>query len=873
MKVSPKPALLIALFALSTTSAHAGAYNFGGNCPSQGAWTQQALQQTGIIKDAIRKLKDNPACKGLETVITDLQAAATELEIPKGEENQETRLESLPTEMNALQKTLTDGNSVNSDASTMLLNRTIEAATISSDISSSTSLGAVTNGLANSSTAVKTGGLSLLYKKLKAPTMKGLELATKVMQILPQYDECLIGQPSQGLAIIAGSVKVAAAMSASGEGVGDKLGNAIASLMNMLRERKFTLALRELDETEFWFSMSCLIESSTKNYCDAQDAQEIMKYSQDQYKASMNKIKTADRTAPTYDNPLEGYYLLVRELPKISSWLQKVQFGVSPKLAADANFKNKIWEQVTDLTKSVNSLTGFFNEQMLFMRELTDVEAKRNQLFEVIHAISGKMSGGAEGGGADGTQFFSTTVNGSLLPFYLIGRDIIPEACRPTELRPMGQDWEMWMKTSGANGGFIADFADPDKLAIVVESRMNEIIAAASAKSSAYFRQRLVVDMPNLVAQTLTSQYMTIRKAFENVYNYLVRFENKLNKDDMDVILIPNVRQTKIKIQKFLKSYDALHQLGKEMANTKSSMDDVTLDPKVNEAAKQVIDTVYNEFNVLFQKDTYLTNRLTTFIEKDFAMRVRAGTNMTPYQKDLMVINQENLLQKLTEVHGLNPTKAQQDLAAAQMINKRNIESIEEVFSDSLYRMIANVKAVVDGKGDAGFQATIDARLAKEKRALMKVSTNFRLPFDPGVQAGMFLSSWLFGKTIIKNANPDLYQAPKNAKHIMGIDDKFGSFARMQAMFCAQTLSFERRSVFYDICKNTSLKSFYVDKPELNLDYNKYLPDNMFTPIKIRQSPELTGKNICAMNEFSIRNIVQWLKDQDQEMYGDNMIE
>lgn len=47
----------------------------------------------------------------------------------------------------------------------------------------------------------------------------------------------------------------------------------------------------------------------------------------------------------------------------------------------------------------------------------------------------------------------------------------------------------------------------------------------------------------------------------------------------------------------------------------------------------------------------------------------------------------------------------------------------------------------------------------------------------------------------------------------------------------------------------------------------------MFTPIKIRQSPELTGKNICAMNEFSIRNIVQWLKDQDQEMYGDNMIE
>ena len=870
MKLRPTPALLIAMFALASTSAHAGAYNFGGSCPSQGAWTQQALQQTDVIKDAIRKLKDNPACKGLETVLTDLQAAASELDTPKDEENRETRLESLPTEMGALQKTLTDGKKVNSEASTMLLNRTIEAAGISSSLGQSTSLGSVVDGVANASTAVKTGGLSLLYKRLKAPTMKGLELATKVMQVLPQYDECLIGQPSQGLAIVSGSVKIAAALSASGEGVGDKLGNAIASLMNMLRERKFTLALRELDESEFWFSMSCLIESSTKNYCDAQNAQEIMKYSQDQYKASMDKIKTADRTSPSYDNPLEGYYLLVRELPMISSWLQKVQFGVSPKLAADAGFKNKIWDQVTDLTKSVNSLTGYFNEQMLFMRELTDVTAKRNQLFQVIQTINGKMTGGSEGGGADGTQFFSTTINENLLPFYLIGRNTIPEQCRVTETRAFAQDWTQWMKTGGPDGNFIADFQDPDKLAIIVESRMNEIVAAASAKSSAYFRQRLVVDMPNLVAQTLTSQYMTIRKAFENVNNYLIRFENKLNKNDMDVILIPSVRQTKIKIQKFLKSYDELFALGKKMANTKSSLDDLTLDPKVNEAAKKVIDTVYNEFNVLFQKDTYLTNRLTTFIEKDFAMRIKKGINMTPYQQDLMVINQKNLLEKLTEVHGLNPTRAQQDLAAAQMINKRNIEAVEEVFGDSLYRMIANVKAVVDGNGDAGFQAIMNKKLQKDKAAFQKAT--FTLPML-SLSPGFAITNWLFSGWIVKSSKPDLYQSPKNGNHIMGRDDKYGSFARMQAMFCAQTLSFERRSMFYDLCKGTSLKSFYLNKPELNLDYKTYMPNNLTAPAIIRASADLTGKNICAMNDFSIRNIVQWLKDQDQEVYNDDAIE
>ncbi len=872
MKPPLKPTLILALTAMAATSAHAGAYNFGGNCPSQGAWTQQALQQTSVIKDAVRKLKDNPACKGLENVLTDLSAAAAGLSTPQDQQNQETRMESLPTEMGALQKTLTDGNSVNGQASTMLLNRTIEAASISSNIGQSSGLGAVTNGLVNASTVARTGGLSLLYSHLKAPTMKGIDLATKVMAVLPQYDECLIGQPAQGLAILSGSVKIAAALSASGEGVGDKLGDAVASLMSMLRERKFTLALRGLDETEFWFSMSCLIESSTKNYCDAQDAQEIMKYSQDQYRASMNKIKVADRASPSYDNPLEGYYLLVRELPMISAWLQKVQFGVAPKLAADAGFKNKIWDQVTDLTKSVNSLTGYFNEQMLFMRELTDVNAKRNQLFEVIMAIKGKMAGGAEGTGADGTQFFSTTVNENLLPFYLIGRDSIPEACRVYEGHLMAQEWDQWMKTGGPNGEFIADFQDPDKLAIIVEARMNEIVAAASAKSSAYFRQRLVVDMPNLVGQTLTSQYMTIRKAFENVNNYLVRFENKLNKNDMDVILIPSVRQTKVKIQKFLKSYDALYALGKKMANTKSSIDDVTLDPTVNDAAKKVIDTVYNEFNVLFQKDTYLTNRLTTFIEKDFAMRIKGGINMTPYQQDLMIINQKNLLEKLTEVHGLNPTRAQQDLAAAQMINKRNIESIEEVFGDSFYRMIANVKAVVDGKGDAGFESTMNKRFQRDKSALNKTLNKYTMPMAI-MNPGTVIVNWLFSGFILKNAKPDLYQAPKNGNHIMGRDDKYGSFARMQAMFCAQTLSFERRSQFYELCKNTSLKSFYLDKPELNLNYNSYLPNNTVAANKIRASSDLTGKNICAMNNYSIKNIVQWLKDQDQEVYGDDTIE
>jgi len=838
-------------------TANAGPYNFGGNCPSQGAWTQMALQQTQQIASAIRQLKDNPACKGITTVLGNLQSATAMLDTPQDQIQRESRLESLPGEMDALRRGVMDGDSVNTNATNMLLNRSLEAAAISSELSQNnppsrqSDIARISNGLSN------------LFSRYAAPTQKGLDLVTQVMQVLPEYDECLIGQPRQAMAILGGTIKVAAAFSAAGEGVGDKLGNAITTLTQMMRDRRFTQVLRKLDETEFWFSISCLLESTAKNYCDAQNAQEIMQYSKDQYQEAM-KRNLSHRKDASYDNPLEGYYLLVRELPVISAWLQKVQFGVTPKLSSDANFKNKIWDQVTDMTKSVNSLTGFFNEQMLFMRELTDVEAKKNHLINVLTSLVNKMSGGDDSSGS--SQFFTTTVNPTLLPFYLIGRNTVPVECRVTEQRPIAQPWDQWMKT-GADGNFIADFNDPDKLAMTIQTRMNEMVDAAAKKQSAYFRQRLVMDMPNLVNQTLTGQYMTVRKAFENVFNYLVRFENRLNQSDLDLVMIPSVRETKVKIQKFMASYDQLRALGEKLVKNPSPANNEALLKEVNQAAQVVLDTVFNEFNVLFQKDTFLTNRVTTFIEKDFSMRIRAGLNMTPYQQDLLIITQKNLLDKLTEVHGLNPTSAQLDLARAQVINKSNLNAIEQIFGDSIYRMIIEMKGVASGQGSAVVQKALDKRFKKERSFYRQMA--WEMP--PPLGGGLF--QWLFAGKMARDSHPDLYDGRTIGSGINStMDDKFGSFAQLQAMFCAQTLAFESRGEYADICRGTVLKSYYSAKDShsspLDLRYDNFI-NSATTPTKIRNNAVLTSKNICAVNTFTIKNLVQWLTDQDAEMYGE----
>lgn len=845
---------------ISTIPSQAGDYSFGGGCPSQGAWTQMALSQTQSIAGIVRQLKDNPKCKGIESVLADLTTASSLMEVSKDEEARTNRLEALPAEMEALSTNIVENGGLNKDVSGMLLNRTIESAGIASNLAATSSIAGTAATTAIGAAAGPVGAAMIaksLFKKYSAQTQKGIEIVNRIFKALPQYDECLIGQPQQGMALLGGAVKLAAAFSASGEGVGDKLGDAIGSLTGMLRERKFTLALRKIDETEFWFSVSCLLESTTKNYCDAQKAQEILKYSQDQYQEAM-KRNLKDRSSSNYDNPLEGYYLLVRELPTISSWLQQVQFGVTPKLATDANFKNKVWDQVTDHTKTVNSLTGYFNEQMLFLRELSDINAKRNHLFTMISSLVDGMSSGGS------AQFFATTVNQNLMPFYLIGLDRVPNEC--SAAAGMSRvDWETWMRSGGPDNGFVAHFNDPDKLAIIVQARMSEIVAGAAAKSSAYFRQRLIVDMPNLVNQTLSGQYMTVRKAFENTYNFLVRFEKRLNQDSYDLILIPSVRETRSKILKFLKSYDALFELGKKMVQDPKQTD--ALMKEVDKAAQVVIDTAFTEFNILYQKDTFLTSRLTTYIEKDFSARIRSGANMSAHQNDILVITQKHLLDKLIEVHGINPTSAQNDLSRAQVINKRNIESLEEVFKESMYKMIIGLKGVAEGKGPNFSQKFLDEKFKKDRAVMRKVALYTGLGMlSPGV--GIY--GWLTAGIRVKQQYPDLYKEPSNPNKVTGTDDKFGSFAQFQAMLCAQTLAFEDRAFFFDVCNKTVVKSFYSGKTTgpLDLAYNKYMPSKEYSS-KIKASPTLGSNAVCALQKYQTRNLVKWLKDQDAEMYQD----
>lgn len=854
----------------SQVTAQAGIYSLGGNCPTQGAWTQMALQQSQNIAQAIQQLKDNPKCKGIENVLLNLQSAQRDLQtLASGSEVQrESQLEAFPGEFQSLKHAITEGGRHNAGAESMLLNRTLKAASVSADLNDN-STPAFGTKFSLSNLVGSKQALTVLFNKIKAPTEKGLDMISGVMQKLPEYDECLIGHPRQGLAILSGAVKTAAAYSAAGEGVGDKLGNTIIHFASMARDRKFTQALRQVDETEFWFSVSCLLESAAKNYCEAENAQEILKYTKDQY------IATAKKNRPdmiNLDNPLEGYYLMVRDLPNIQQWLQKVQFGAKPRLKSDALQKTRIWQQVTDLTNKTNEVEGYFSEQMMLLNELPDLSSKQNQLFATLESLVTSLSGaGGDIQTSDSAMFFSNTVNSAYLPFFLIGRDSIPPECRANSDGKFPMPWSDYLKSSN-NGNYVAEFSDPAKLASVMESKMRWVLEEAGKKASKYFRERLIVDSADLVNQTMSNQYLTVQKSLQNVVNYLTRFEKRLlnskNPDDID--MLPSVRETRVKVLRVLRSYADLRALATQMASSPSKVSDTDISPRVRDASRKVIDTAFDEFNIWMQKDSFLTGRLSTMIQKDFQMKIKQGLNMSAYQQDIMTITQQHLLDKLISVHGVNPTNSQDDLHQAQVINRRNLNVLQEVFGDTLYRMVVEMKAVADGKGEAGVRRALDEKFKAERKtarlAWRYMPTVFPYP-------GTNLLGWLTAGFAVRERHRDLWYQSGNLNKVSGNDTRFGSFAAVQAKFCAQSLAFQNRDFYRDICKGTTMKSYYSDiaKTSLDLVYDQYLPAGM--SLKIRNDPEKTSEAICAVSRYNTRNLVQWMKEQDRELIEDDSIQ
>jgi hypothetical protein len=816
------------------------AYSFGGACSSQGSWTQQALAQTATIRDALVTLRDDPNCKGIEGIVAKLDTAKNAFAPGNGAENHAT-WESLPGDMKALTSMVgKNSKDVNKDIIPVLMGKTIE-------------------------NTVLAGNIKSLAERSRRSLMTGLDFLDQSLDVLPQMDECLSAHPDQTLALFGASLKLTSAFISSGETAVGRMGTTVAKLVTFMQKKKYSKILRKLNQTEYWMSMSCILETTTEAYCSTKDAYEMLDYSLKE-NALMRKARDTNE-----NNPLEGYYLLVRELPIITSWLQKVQLGVQPRRSADYNFNAETLDTYNDFKKTQLQLMVTYSEQMDLIASSKSNEEKSNRVFNMVKTLDKMIIGGSARGGQN---FFTSGKLDTFVPFYLIGRAAIPDEVSGQGNFANVAPLSTW-KYLERGGKYQPEFTAPDALALKIGENLKSLINSSSDSASKYFQDRMVVDAENLVDESLTSQSLTVFKSLENVSNYLGKLIAKSKATRTNLIQLPNMIDTKKRVDDVLGSYRVIKDKVNEYLDmqkdidSKADRDDlddmIASDQSLKDAYKVIIDKAYKNFNVLFQNDTYLMTRLSTFVRKDYTQRVSDGAEMTEYQRELMIIAGKNLIDRISAVNQMNPSDVKLDLSSAQVVNKRNLDAVEELFSDQLVGAIAEIKDVAEGRADDKFGIAKGSlyRIFEEK-VQRKTGIWERLilpnPIIRWTPTYQILTSDYFRH---KERYPLYLFSPNRVK---SEEDVYGSFGYFRSRLCIQALAFHNQVPFFPVCDGAKLEPVVTDsakdKAKLTVhysqnsvygrpDYAKNAPIDL-----IRKGRE---RNICAYRNFRSKNYAYWM--------------
>jgi hypothetical protein len=845
-------------------------YRFGTACPTQGQWTQAALENTRAIYAAVEGLLNNPACKGKEgtisRIVADFKSAEAVIQDAKSD-TLGVEAETLPAELSALRNVVGAHIGDVKATSNLLFRKSIDAAKLASTAAATTAstLSSVDNA----------GAIVSLYNRTHRASSYGVKMAQQIFAALPTLDECLMGQPDVANTILSGAIKVGAAFSTGGEGLGYNLGSALATLTATMRDRRFTQVMRQLDQTELWFSISCLMEQTSKNYCEAENAREMLEVSRQAYVKGMNGVKTGDKDA--YENdPLRGYYLLTRELPLIANWINQLKLGTDPRSTGDATMQKEAIERVNEYWKTKKDISGNFSLHYLDMMALPTVEARQQSALGLVAEMAKSLSSGA------GSSFILQSLpNPQILPYYLIGLDAVPEEMKISQKNIRDISWLEWMG-SGADGHMQPQFNDPVELARTLKLRIDTLLQRADNNANAFFRKRLVIDPLNLISLTLTtnSQNMTVFQAYGSVIRYLEALRGRLKHSDTDNVLYALTDDTIFRVKQVVNAYQRIMNVGRTLRNTAGEPTDNR--DAIKAATDKIIDIVFEQFQVLYQSDAFLTNRISTLINRDFSIRIKDGLDMTEHQKDLMMAAQDHLVENIIQFHGKNITNAINDLGKASTINQQNLVQFEQMFADQLYLFIAQLNEIAHNRPSSvntmdDFRRKLEKQnKGKARREYWREFGKISVPRDGWVGAWTkslrYLRYLVDPKQGMREQHPELYERHRdeNAISIPG-DDRFGGTAQFHAELCIQTLAFVNRDRFYPICKDAVLKSGYTTDSDrtLEIPYLSAWRTKNPMPIsewakKVNADPRLRSERVCAYNNYLIRNWVRFLQDRDR---------
>ncbi|MCC6277425.1 MAG: hypothetical protein IT289_05875 [Oligoflexia bacterium] len=861
--------LIVSLLARPVWSQSKSIYSFSGGCSSQGSWTQKALVETQSLINHIQRLESNEACKGIGSIARDLESVAKLLSYSKDRKTEMSRLESLPQEISAVSQFVRSESKANALLGALGV-KNVESAALS----------------ATAGRVLIAAQLVKVAERGGAVTRLGVGMLQNVFKALPQYDTCLEGNPGEAGILLGTSIQLLAAFGSGQEGVLGSLGDMVHSAIELMRRRHFSKALRSLNQTQLRSSLSCLVESVTESYCKTYDARVLIERSRNE---NIMEFEVGE------GDPFYGYYVLTRPLSVVIDWIQKLQLGVVPKLSSDYFVKNNVWDNVTNAIQVANRAWGrFFQAKGILndtLKKRGDIVSQKTHIFELIADLTQTLAPETRAG-SNFINFFAKYKTGALIPWYLIGREDIDPRLRANDSTQAGgkqagmvfrseDDWEKVMRGDGKQ--FQPEFENPDALMDVIEKRLGDILENGINIASGYFRQFMIMDLANTVSLCYASQNLNCEESFRVIYGYLgylenlVRSHEKDGGEDADLAVIPNIEDTRLKIDEILK---ALQNARKAQASLSSDKlpkfiskrnrvsqkefltdDEITaLRSRIHEYYVKIVDRAYENFRVLEQRDTFLTTRLSTFVQLEYMLKMRHEKNWGKYENQLLKATDNNLLSLLLSLHQKNPDAVFQDLNVALNVHRQNLFSVETLFRDNFLNFIEDLKDSVTGARLSNVARNfrtigkMGRDLHNEKVKMMfKPSTWFIFMMQP-IGGPAILDSYVAYKRFVER--PDLYQLePWDALPRPAAGDK-GAESQVLGQLCIQTLAFESRSEFAQFCKGSVLKGYYKPNEifsDFDVSYDK------MTNFTYLNSAASDLKRVCAIRDYGRRHFVYWL--------------
>ena len=350
---------------LLSQSVSSAARFTGGLCISQGNWLQAALQQSDIITETINQLKNDEACKPLIEALRNspkFEAGQVQDEETSSYANLNSELQALSTYMKPNSAQL----GMNQEKFQDIVFHTVFNKSYQSirDVQNSSELSKMTDvqkfEISNVSLRLKA-----FLKKSKDVANMTMAQASGILSALPTTELCLHNKPSVAAALFGALAHSAASLTTGGEING--VGKFVGDLLEFQRNMSYMKALKPLELERFHNSVSCLVESTSEAYCSIQDAEATLdlfkEYNlSEQQRNVLNKV-IVNSEQDLVASPLAGLVLMMRDVPTIQAWMQKVLFGINPKISAEATMKNDYWGSYVSFIQSINSLMADFNDK------------------------------------------------------------------------------------------------------------------------------------------------------------------------------------------------------------------------------------------------------------------------------------------------------------------------------------------------------------------------------------------------------------------------------------------------------------------------------------------------------------------------------